>query len=195
MPVAGSSNGHSFIIKNNLYLITGKYMTYTSSILLRSALFIFACVLHTAAHAEAKVGDRFGDWIFECRAVTAGKNVCALTQTIVTKKDSRRILSLSMGNNEEKKEAELVAVLQLGIYLPSGVTGSVGQEKSFPLIVQRCIQQGCIATAKVDSALLKSLQSGEKLAITFSMQPSAKPIVIEASLKGLTEGMKAINLK
>ena len=49
-------------------------MTYTSSILLRSALFIFSCLFHTAVFAEAKVGDHFGDWVFECRAVTADKN-------------------------------------------------------------------------------------------------------------------------
>ena len=174
-------------------------MTYTSSISLRSALFIFACLFHTAANAEAKVeakvGDRFGDWVLECRAVTAGKNVCFLSQTMVTKKGNRRLLKLNLGNNADKKENELVVITQLGIHLPTGVTGTIGQDKPFPFTVQTCTRQGCLTTAKVDGALLKALQTGEKLAIKFSMLAAGKPITLEASLKGLAEGMRAINLK
>lgn len=171
-------------------------MTYTSSITLRSALFIFACLFHTAAFsADAKVGDRFGDWVLECRAVAAGKNVCFLTQTMVTKKGNRRILKLSLGNNAEKKENELMAMMPLGIYLPSGASGAVGQEKPFPFVVQRCTRQGCVATAKVDNALLKAMQSGEKLTIKFSMQATGKPADVEVPLKGLADGVKAIGLK
>ena len=171
-------------------------MTYTSSITLRSALFIFACLFHTAAFsAEAKVGDKFGDWVFECRAVTAGKSLCFLTQTVLAQKGNRRLLKLSLGHNVEKKENELAALVPLGIHIPSGVSGTIGQDKPFALVVQTCNRQGCVATAKVDAALLKSIQAGEKLAINFSTRKEGKPIVVEATLKGLADGVKAINLK
>ena len=169
-------------------------MTYTSSITLRSTFFIFACLFHTAANAEAKVGDRFGDWVFECRALAADKNVCALSQTIVNK-GKRRIIKLSLGNNADKKENELLAVVPLGVHLPTGITGTVGQDKPFTLTVQGCSRQGCIATVKVDATLLKALQAGTKLAIKFSMLSGTKPVTVEASLKGLADGVKAANLK
>ena len=170
-------------------------MAYSSSITLRSALVIFACLLHNTASAEAKVGDRFGDWVFECRALSADINVCALAQTILNKKNNRRHVKLSLMTSGGKKDQELHALLPLGIHLPSGVSAAVGQDKPFPLTVQNCTQQGCMATGKVDNTLLKTMQSGDKLTISFSRQPAAKPIVVEGSLKGLAEGLKAIGHK
>ena len=170
-------------------------MTYSSSITLRSALFIFACLFQTAASAEAKVGDRFGDWVFECRALAADVNICALTLTILHKKNNRPHVKLSLMTSGGKKEQELHVLLPLGIHLPSGVSAAVGQDKPFPLTVQNCTQQGCMATVKVDSTLLKTMQSGDKLTISFSRQPAANPIVVEGSLKGLAEGLKAIGHK
>ncbi len=170
-------------------------MTYQTGITLRSALFIFACLFHTAASAEAKVGDRFGDWVFECQALAADMNVCALTQMILNKKNNRRHVKLILMNGGGEKDQELLAVLPLGIHLPSGVSAAVGQDKPFPLTVQNCTQQGCKATANLDGALLKTMQSGDKLTISFSRQPAAKPVVVEGSLKGLTEGLKALGHK
>lgn len=170
-------------------------MTYTSSVTFRSALFIFACLFHTSVYAEAKVGDRFGDWVFGCKALAAGKNACFLSQSVMAKKGNRRLLMLSLGNNIEKKENELAAMLPLNIYLPSGVSATVGQDKPFSFVVQRCSRQGCVATAKVDSSLLKSLQSGEKITVKFSTKTDGKPAEVEATLKGLADGVKALNLK
>jgi len=46
-----------------------------------------------------------------------------------------------------------------------------------------------------DGGLLKSLQAGEKLAISFSGEGADNPLVINGSLKGIADGMMAINLK
>ena len=168
-------------------------MTYSSSFALRSTFFLLAVMFHTAAHAEAKVGDRFGDWVLECQAVAAEKNICALTQAV--KKGNRPVLRLRIQQGSDKKNLELVAWVPLGIHIPAGVTGAVDKEKAIPLTVQTCIRAACIATTKLDDSLLKSTQSGEKLAISFSLKAGSKPEVVEVSLKGLTEGLKASNLK
>ena len=168
-------------------------MAHSSRILLRSVIFISAMMFHASAHAEAKVGDRFGDWALDCQAVAAEKNVCALTQVIT--KNKRPLLKLRLRHDGEKKDLELVAWVPLGIQLPVGVTGAVAKDKAFPFTVQTCIKLACIATAKVDANLLKSMQSSEKLAITFFMLNTGKPVVVEGSLKGLAEGLKVISPK
>jgi invasion protein IalB len=170
-------------------------MNYPYSNLLRSLTFIIACLFQVVAHAEAKVGDRFGDWIFECRAISADKTICALSQIIALKENNKVMTKLSLRNDKSKGEPELIALVPLGVYLPSGVTGTFDQGRPFQFTVQRCTQQSCIASVKADSVMLKTMQSSEKVAISFSGQADAKPIVLTGSLKGLAEGLKAINLK
>lgn len=162
--------------------------------IIRAALLFSACLLATGAHAETKVGDRFGDWVFGCRAISADKNVCALSQTIVSKENNRLMARLSL-QNDKTKGPELIALVPLGVHLPSGVTGTLDQGRPFQFTVQRCTRQSCIASVKADSNLLKSLQSGEKFSLSFYGQPEDKPMVLTGTLKGLADGMKAINLK
>ena len=163
--------------------------------LLRSVflpLFVFS-VTH-AAHAAPKVGDRFGDWVFGCMALAEGKTACALTQTIVSKKDNRRIVKFSLAHNEKKGALVLTAVLPLGIHLPSGASGAIDQGRAFQYTLETCLQFGCIATYAVDGSFLKAMQSGQKLNINFSFNGGKQPVAIAGSLSGLAEGLKVSNL-
>ena len=157
------------------------------------ALFAFA-LPHAAAYAEVKVGDSFGDWVFECTALAEGKTNCALTQTIMSEKGNQRIAKFNLARNENKGGIQLTAIVPLGVHLPSGVFGVIDQGKQFQYSVQTCVQQGCIATYMVDSSFLQALQAGQKLNIKFSGNGGKQPFSIDGSLKGLAEGMKATKL-
>lgn len=155
---------------------------------------LLAFALQLPAHAEVKAGEHFGDWIFECMALAEGKTACALTQTILSKKDNQRIVKFSLAHNGNTGNTQLTAVVPLGVYLPSGVSGTIDQGKPFQYTVQTCVQQGCIATCATDSSLLKALQAGQKLTVNFSGNGGKTPFSIDGSLKGLAEGMKAAKL-
>lgn len=156
---------------------------------------IAAGLVNTSAHAEIKTGDSYGDWAVECHASGPDKNdknVCVLTQTVVDKDKKLKLLKLIFGRG--KDEPFFTALVPLGINIPAGVTATVDQHKPISLTVQTCFQQGCVATTTLDGKLLKEIRSGEKLAINFTMKPSAKSVSINGSLKGIKEGMKAIDL-
>ncbi|MES2013575.1 MAG: invasion associated locus B family protein [Pseudomonadota bacterium] len=146
------------------------------------------------AQAEVKVGDRFGDWVFECTAISEGKTSCAISQTIVSQKNNRRIAKLNIARNPQTNTINLTALLPLGMDLASGVSATLDQGKSFQLSLKTCIQQGCIASYALDANMLKTLQSGQKLNITFSMSGAKEPLNISSSTSGLSDGLKAANL-
>ena len=144
--------------------------------------------------AESKVGDRFGDWIFECSAIAEAKTACALTQTIVSQKDNRRIVKFSFPHNEKKNINVITALLPLGINLSAGISGSIDQGKPFQYQLKTCIQQGCIVTYDVDSAFLKSLQGAKKINISFIGINATQPVALSGSLNGLSDGLKTLKI-
>ena len=147
------------------------------------------------AQAPAKVGDRFGNWVFECVALGEGKTACALTYTIVSKADNRRIVQLSLGRNETKGGIVLTAFLPLGIHLPSGASGTIDQGKPFQYTLETCLpQRGCIGTYAVSGDFLKALQGGQQLNIGFTAVSNQQVVSVSAALNGLAEGLKAARL-
>lgn len=151
-------------------------------------------VPHTV-YAETKVGDRFGDWLFECTALAEDKTACALTQTIVSQKNNRRIVKFNLAHNEKNGGVMLTALLPLAIHLPSGVSGAIDQGKAFTFTLQTCLPHGCIATYPVDGSFLKSMQNGKKLSISFTAYGKTQPAHITGSLEGLAAGLKAADIK
>lgn len=151
-------------------------------------------IIPQTTHAEAKVGDVFGDWIYECRALAENKTACSLSQTIMSKNQNKRLVKFTLGRNEKTKAVNLTALLPLGIHLPSGVNFSIDQGKTYQFTLKTCFQLGCVATYPVDTSFMQALQNGQKLHINFTGEGADAPIKISGSLKGLAEGVKATNL-
>jgi invasion protein IalB len=149
----------------------------------------------SAASSGPRVGDKFGDWVFSCTALAKNKTVCALTQTVVTKKDNRRLVKFSVEQSEKTGSAILTAIVPLGIDIGAGVSGSIDEGNSFQYKLETCLQFGCIATHPLDGALMKAMQSGQRLNLTFTGKGSEKPFSVSGSLNGFSEGSKAANLK
>lgn len=150
-----------------------------------------------AALAQAKVGDRFGDWVFECVALAEGRTACALTSSIASRAGNQRLVQFSLGRNEARGGVVLTAFLPLGIHLPSGVSGAIDQGKPFQYVLETCLpRQGCIATHPVSAEFLKALQGGKQLSISvaFAAAGGPRPVSGSAALSGLAEGLKAAKL-
>ncbi len=164
---------------------------------LAALLILPAC---SNSQAEPKAGDKFGDWLYECRAISANNAKCNLTQTIVANQGNQRILEINILNiPENSKTATLSVLLPLGIYLPTGVTAAVISEKTtavqdFPIPLMTCIKNGCIASTTLNIDQLTSLRGGTKLAISFAANAKDKPLVVHGSLTGITDGLAALKL-
>jgi invasion protein IalB len=152
--------------------------------------------LPASALPQPKVGDRFGDWAFECVAIAEGKTACALTHAVVSKVDGQRIAQLSLGRNEMKKAIVLTAFLPLGIHLPSGVSGALDQGKPFSFVLETCYaRSGCIATFVATPEFLMTLQASKQLSIGFVAADGLKQIALQVPLAGIGAGLKAAKLE
>lgn len=157
-------------------------------------LMLAGLTLPKLAVAEAKVGDQFGDWVYECAAIAENKTICSLSQTILSKNQNKRIVKFNLGRNQKSKALDFTAILPLGINLPTGASIVIDSGKAYSLTLKTCIQQGCIAIYTTDASFIKTLQNGQKLNISFTLAGAEAPITISGSTKGLAEGIKAANL-
>jgi invasion protein IalB len=149
--------------------------------------------IQQAAYAAPKAGEKFGDWIYGCQTVAAKKKICSLTQSIISKRNKKPIISVMLSRRGEKKELRLIVVTPLGIYIPSGVTAVIDKEDKMPLRLRACNSQGCITNTKVTKSLKQKLADGKEMIISFSFGGGKKPLFAKISLKGITKGLKAID--
>jgi invasion protein IalB len=150
-----------------------------------------------AAQEALKVGDRIGDWTFQCRALTASETRCALVQNIVDNETNRPIIGVvlrKLGQNNEK--LGLFISTPLGIFLGAGIAAKVDEGEQFPLILQTCTaQNGCLAAVEIDAKRLEALRTGSRLLVGFKARADAKTLTVPVSLNGVKEGLKALETK
>ena len=149
----------------------------------------------TTGHAQTKVGERIGDWTFQCQAISAKETICALTQAFINKQANQRILTLTLRPFGPDKKLMLFALLPLGVYLPTGLTGTIDDGTPFFYTWQRCTNQGCEASTEIDATRRTAMKAGKVLAVSFKGQADAEPLVVSASLKGITQGLKELGVE
>ena len=143
---------------------------------------------------KAKVGDRIGAWTFQCQAISADQNVCALVQAVLNKKTNKQVMRAvirSVGAGKAQKMG-LFITLPLGIFLAPGVAGKVDEGKQFSFVLQACREGGCEAAIELDSKLQKAMKSGKTLVVGFKTSAGADAVGIPLSLNGITAGLAAL---
>ncbi len=126
------------------------------------ALLVAAATAITgSAHAQApKVGDKFGDWNFNCRAVGQDDTVCGLYQIVLWETESGKspIMNLTIRRSDDAKtktrRAMLAALMPLGIFLPAGVAARNDKGEQFALVPQTCTKNGCEAAVVLNDKTL-----------------------------------------
>ena len=166
----------------------------------RIAAFIglFAAVLGLPAAAQEskpKVGDRIGDWVFQCQAVSANQNICGIIQTVIDNNTKRQVVAVAIryaGTGEAKRLGMFVTV-PLGIFLGSGIGGKIDTSEQFKFNLQTCNQRGCQGAAEITPAMLADMKKGQRLIVGFKARADANTIAVPVSLNGFTDALKAID--
>jgi len=150
-----------------------------------------------AAQQELKVGDRIGDWTFQCRALSASETRCALVQNIIDNETNRQIIGVVLRKlGEDNEKLGLFVSTPLGIFLGAGIAAKVDEGEQFPLILQTCTaQNGCLAAVEIDAKRLEALQTGKRLLVGFKARADAKTLTVPVSLDGVKEGLRALETK
>jgi len=141
-----------------------------------------------ATAAPAKDGQKFGNWVASC--APAPKNDCLLVQTQVLE-GGARLLELTIGKAGTKGEYAAIAMLPLGIHIPSGVILVIDGKQS-PMTLLKCSHDGCQAVAPLGKANAGLLAKAKTILIGMVDEVTRKPVTITVSPDGLSAGMAAL---
>ncbi|MCP4492815.1 MAG: invasion associated locus B family protein [Gammaproteobacteria bacterium] len=167
--------------------------TVTTKCRLFIAMIICLCSAVTVANAAARVGEKFGDWLFQCQALAANKTACVITQTLIQQETSQRVLRMTLSKLKGQKKLTMVVITPLGIYIPAGVSAKTDNGHTIPMVLKFCDQKGCVASAKLDEKQRNAIESGNIITISFAQKDKNKSINLDVSLEGVTAGLKEIN--
>lgn len=146
------------------------------------------------ASVKPSLDQRHGDWRMLC---VPPQSSCRLEQRIfleaAAEKDAARPLLqvLIVPNETPEPKLVLLLVTPLGIQLPPGVGFQIDQTDERILAVQRCLPQGCQVLVGIDAALRRALEQGHEAVVRVQL-PDGRRLGIPVSLKGLTQGLKAL---
>ena len=164
-----------------------------------TALALLASLLtaHAGAAQEAKpkVGERIGDWVFQCQAPSATDTVCGLVQNIADRGTKRQVLGIAVRPIGTDGRLAMLVTAPLGIFLGSGIGGKIDDGEQFAFNLQSCNQSGCQAAIELKDQMLADLKSGKRLIVGFKVRPDTKTIAVPVSLDGFTRGLTVMQAK
>ena len=147
----------------------------------------------TPTSAQTRVGEKIGDWIFQCQAISAKETICAIAQVFTNEQSRQPVLVLTIRSLGIEKKLMLFARAPLGIYLPDPVVATIEGGPQLTFIWQRCTQQqGCEASAEINDESRAAMKAGSRMQIAFKGQAGGDPVIFNASLKGITQGLVEI---
>jgi len=162
---------------------------------LSATLLALGVAVPTAVHAAANIGDKFGDWVFECQAIADGKTDCALTQTLVNKQTNQPVIRLILARSKGDDDVDLKVLVPLGIDLEVGVSGSVDDKVPIKVVVETCVQAGCLGSAKAKGGIFDAIKGGTALNLTFTGKGAGNKVSVAGSLKGAADGIAAAGFR
>jgi invasion protein IalB len=146
-----------------------------------------------SAAADAIIAqEAFGAWHMRCREIIKGEQACALHQRLVSEKTGKHVMAVALAGDREGTTYRLSVVLPLGLDVPAGITGRIGNGPEFSYQLQTCISRGCIANVTLNPDEVSALAAAGSLTTRFQLRGVAEPVTVAASLNGLAEGLKAM---
>lgn len=151
-------------------------------------------VLWGAISLPAMAADT-GAWRSRCEE-TKGKieGGCFIYQDLVLRQGGQRVLQFAAGFADATPDPIALISLPLGISLPPGVSLQIDNGNPTTLMVERCEPTGCRAGLKIAPTLLRELNAGTTLSVTFH-DAERKPIKMQVVLAGFTAALDEIRAK
>ncbi len=165
---------------------------------LTSIMVLLSCVSASSAQ-EATDRDRqsFGDWTVRCQGDTEkGNRRCVLVQSAHRNENDKKqqVMLTAVGYFSKDQRLGVLFTVPLGLFLPAGLMLKVdGHDDIKRLPYQICNRDGCRAGFPLNDRWLALFKRGLKGTVTLRTM-RGKSVTIPLSLKGFTEGVKAIGV-
>ena len=179
------SVGHILINEDNLM---------SSASILRSALIVITLAgfsLASNVQAKPEHGKKFKDWTVVCEELPQSKKeICNIFQNVTNEK-KKVVMQVAIGYPPGSSEAQALITLPLGVLLQPGVEFKGGNAKAFRIPFGVCVQNGCIAIAKLSNEIIKGMKAGTKGSVKFAAAKN-KVIEVPVSLSGFTAAFNSL---
>jgi invasion protein IalB len=143
------------------------------------------------ADAAPAVGDRFGDWVFQCEARAEGQTDCAFVQTILDPASKSPLAQIRILQPRKDGKGSLIALLPLGLNLEMGVKAAVDETQSVDVRISTCLPRGCLAQIDLTPEVITKLKAGVTLGLAFDIISVRKRVSLNSSLSGVSSALSA----
>jgi invasion protein IalB len=164
-------------------------MAVNSKIAIRAGLVTIIALI--AAGSGAMASERFiGAWNYTCD----NEGACRAFAGIGTPEES--IVAWTIHRSLTTGQINSIITVPLGVILKAGVRVYTADDRFFSLDYQICREDGCSATAVMDSAIREQLTAtGSARVVFFAQTPGEEPkgASFELSVEGVSEVFKALD--
>jgi invasion protein IalB len=121
----------------------------------------------TTPESSAAAEKKGPGWAVNCKSAAADTGLeCRLSQTVVTQQ-GQVLADVTFRIPADKKDPESIVRVPLGIFLPGGATLQVDDKTPQSLKFRACDRNGCYAQGSASAQMLKDLQAGKELKVSF----------------------------
>ncbi|MCX7374359.1 MAG: invasion associated locus B family protein [Alphaproteobacteria bacterium] len=145
-------------------------------------------VLSGAAAAQDRTMASFNDWQLRCEE--APQRQCEIA-SVANTAQGRPAAQLLVGRLGQQGQQVVAAVLPLGVHLPGQVRLMLGGE-TLRLEFQRCVSEGCIASAPLTEPLLRSLRAEPDNARIIIQDAARADVALVLSMRGFARAHAAL---
>lgn len=152
----------------------------------------------TVEQAPERTTATFGDWVMRCARDgegAAARRVCEAGQTIaVQQHPNAPIAQVALGRMKKTDPVRLTVVLPPSVLIPVEPRVAVDEKDPAPIVLawQRCVPQGCFASADLKDETVARLRSRAEPGRIAFKDAANRDIVIPLSFRGLAQALDAL---
>lgn len=145
-----------------------------------------------AGAKQATAQTREQGWVAQCSSASRGAAPdCAVNQRVVLANTGQLLAAITIRVPSETRKPVMMLQAPLGLYLPPGMSLTIGKGKTVTVPLQTCDNNGCYAGQPMSADMLKQFRSGDKLVLKFQNM-NRQDINVTVSLKGFSEAFEKV---
>ena len=160
--------------------------------MIRSMVCLALVSMIAAGGVEAQEQAAAGAVAWTTSCASSGRAVepaCEAEQRVVLSSTGQLLAGLTVRFASSSAEPELTVQLPHGLYLPSGVRLSAGEDQVLDMPLVTCDGNGCYALTGLDGSLLDRLRDAQELTVTFE-DMSRAAISVPVAMVGFAEAIE-----
>ncbi|MBF0186054.1 MAG: invasion associated locus B family protein [Magnetococcales bacterium] len=148
----------------------------------------------TSASTNLLHGKVFGKWEIVCEMPSGReREKCYANQNQISTENKVRVLKFSVGRLGAKDEWVAVAVVPLGISIPTGLAFKVDKNSQMSMQLQQCTGEGCVAVLVLEKQVLTTMRAGKVLHVGMVPFGSKKTLEIQVDLNGFSAVLEPLS--